>query len=154
MKIIVDADACPVVGIVERLAKENKIPVILLCDTSHIMNSTYSKVITVAKGTDAVDFKIITVGMKGDLVVTQDYGVAAMALGKGMLAIHQSGMEYTQNNIDRLLFERHMAKAVRLGHTGKGRKTHIKGPSKRTNEDDFEFEKSLKALLDRIKDTF
>ena len=147
MKIIIDGDACPVVGIVERLAKENKIPVILLCDTSHIMKSQYSQVITVDKGNDAVDFKIISVGNKGDLVVTQDYGVAAMALGKGMFAVHQSGMEFTQLNIDRLLFERHLAKESRNNHKGKGKKNHSKGPSKRTTEDDLEFEKSFRVIL-------
>lgn len=91
MQIFVDADACPVVGIVEKIAKEHKVPVILLCDTNHVLSSDYSEVIVVGAGADAVDYKLINICHKGDIVVSQDYGVAAMALGKGAYAIHQSG---------------------------------------------------------------
>ena len=145
MKIVIDGDACPVVSIVEKIARSKNIPVLLLCDTSHVMHSDYCQVLTVGKGTDAVDFMIIQKGEPGDVVVTQDYGVAAMALGKKMYGIHQSGMEYTNENIDRLLFERHMAKKAR-----KSSKSHSKGPKKRTSEDDEQFEQQLLRLLDRI----
>lgn len=90
MQILVDADACPVVGIVEKLARERKIPVILLCDTNHVLNSEYSEVRVIGAGADAVDFALVSLCRKGDIVVTQDYGVAAMALGKGAYGIHQS----------------------------------------------------------------
>ena len=83
MKIYVDADACPVVAIVEQIAKEYEIPVTLLCDTNHVLYSDYSEVVTVGAGADAVDFKLVSLCHKGDIVVTQDYGVAAMILGKG-----------------------------------------------------------------------
>ena len=83
MKIFVDADACPVVGIVEELAKKYTILVTLLCDTNHVISSDYSEVIVVGAGADAVDYKLISMCHKGDMVVSQDYGVAAMALGKG-----------------------------------------------------------------------
>ncbi len=83
MRILVDADACPVVRIVEKKAERYDIPVVLLCDTNHILQSDYSEVITVGAGADAVDFKLVNICQKGDLVVTQDYGVAAMILGKG-----------------------------------------------------------------------
>ena len=82
MKIYVDADACPVVAIVEQIAKEYEIPVTLLCDTNHVLYSDYSEVVTVGAGADAVDFKLVSLCHKGDIVVTQDYGVAAMILGK------------------------------------------------------------------------
>ena len=91
MQIFVDADACPVVGIVESLAEKYNIPTTLLCDTNHVLYSDYSDVIIVGAGTDAVDYKLISICHKGDIVVSQDYGVAAMALGKGAYAIHQSG---------------------------------------------------------------
>ena len=77
--------------------------VVLLCDTNHILTSDYSEVIVVGAGADAVDYRLISICHKGDIVVSQDYGVAAMALGKGAYAIHQSGMWYTENNIDKLL---------------------------------------------------
>ena len=80
MKILVDADACPVVRIVEKVAKDRRIPVVLLCDTNHVLNSEYGEVKVIGAGADAVDFALITECKKGDVVVTQDYGVAAMAL--------------------------------------------------------------------------
>ena len=103
MQIFVDADACPVVAIVERIAKENSVPVTLLCDTNHVLSSAYSEVVVVGAGADAVDYKLISICHKGDIVVSQDYGVAAMALGKGAYAIHQSGKWYTNDNIDQML---------------------------------------------------
>lgn len=103
MQIFVDADACPVVAIVERIAKENSVPVTLLCDTNHVLSSDYSEVVVVGAGADAVDYKLISICHKGDIVVSQDYGVAAMALGKGAYAIHQSGRWYTNDNIDQML---------------------------------------------------
>lgn len=95
MEIFVDADACPVVSIVEMIAKKYGIEVTLLCDTNHVLSSDYSKVLVVGAGADAVDYKLISVCRKGDVVVSQDYGVAAMALSKGAYAIHQSGKWYT-----------------------------------------------------------
>ena len=73
MQIYVDADACPVVGIVEEIAEKYKIPVTLLCDTNHVLYSEYSDVIVVGEGADAVDYKLIGVCHKGDIVVSQDY---------------------------------------------------------------------------------
>lgn len=123
MRILIDADACPVVRITERVAKEKGIPVTLLCDTNHVLQSDYSEVITVGAGADAVDFKLVSICQKGDLVVTQDYGVAAMILGKGAYGIHQSGKWYTNENIDQMLMERHMAKKARNAK----KKHHLKG---------------------------
>lgn len=142
MKIIIDADACPVIAITERAAKEYNIPLLLVCDTSHEIKSSYGTVITVDKGADSADFRIVQTGSRGDIVITQDYGVASMALGKGMHALHQSGMEYTNENIDRLMFERHMAKKARLSS-----KSHMKGPKKRTKDDDARFEQTLLRML-------
>ena len=143
MKIFVDADACPVVSVVERVAKKYQIPVILLCDTNHVLSSDYSEVVIVGAGADAVDFKLISLCHQGDIVVTQDYGVAAMALGKKAYAIHQSGKWYTDENIDRMLMERHLAKKARRGSS----KNHLKGPRKRTPEDDQRFEESFEKLV-------
>ena len=145
MKIYVDADACPVVRIVEKLAKEYDIPCILLCDTNHVLHSEYSEVVIVGAGADAVDFKLISLILRGDICVTQDYGVAAMALGKGCYAIHQSGKWYTNENIDQMLMERHLAKKARRST----KKHHLKGPAKRTAEDDLRFEESLEKMIQK-----
>lgn len=143
MKIFVDADACPVVDIVEDIATKYNILVTLLCDTNHVLTSDYSEVIVVGAGTDAVDYKLISICHRGDIVVTQDYGVAAMALGKGAYAIHQSGKWYTDENIDQMLMERHLNKKARRASS----RNHIKGPRKRTDEDDQRFAESFEKLL-------
>ncbi|HKM34340.1 MAG TPA: YaiI/YqxD family protein [Lachnospiraceae bacterium] len=147
MQILVDADACPVVGIVERIAQQNSISCTLLCDTNHVLSSYYSEVKIIGAGADAVDYALINICHKHDIVVSQDYGVAAMALGKGAYAIHQSGKWYTNDNIDQMLMERHIAKKARMG---KG-KHHLKGPSKRTDEDDKRFEESFIRLIEKAK---
>lgn len=143
MQIYVDADACPVVHIVEQIAEKHQMPVTLLCDTNHVLTSDYSEVIIVGAGADAVDFKLISLCHQGDIIVTQDYGVAAMALGKKAYAIHQSGKWYTDENIDRMLMERHLAKKARRGSS----KNHLKGPHKRSAEDDRRFAESFEKLL-------
>lgn len=143
MKIFVDADACPVVDIVEDIATKYNIPVTLLCDTNHVLTSDYSEVVVVGAGADAVDYKLISICHRGDIVVTQDYGVAAMSLGKGAFAIHQSGKWYTNENIDQMLMERHLNKKARRASS----RNHIKGPRKRTDEDDQRFAESFEKLL-------
>ena len=148
MQIFVDADACPVVGIVETIAEKYNISTTLLCDTNHILYSDYSEVIIVGAGADAVDYKLISICHKGDVVVTQDYGVAAMALGKGAYAIHQSGKWYTNENIDQMLMERHLNKKARRS----SHKNHMKGPRRRTEEDDVRFAQSFEKLVAGFKD--
>ena len=143
MTVLIDADACPVTHIAESISKKHGIPCILLCDTNHILESDYSEVRTIGAGADAVDFALINLCHKGDLVVTQDYGVAAMALGKCAYAIHQSGRWYTNDNIDELLMQRHLTKKARMA----SHKNHLKGPAKRTNEDDQRFADSFERLI-------
>ena len=148
MQIFADADACPVVGIVEKVAKEHNLPVTLLCDTNHVLSSDYSEVIVVGAGADAVDYKLISICHRGDIVVSQDYGVAAMALGKGAYAIHQSGKWYTNENIDQMLMERHLNKKARRVSG----KNLLKGPRKRTAEDDEHFRASFEKMIHMVMD--
>ena len=143
MQIFVDADACPVVDIVETIAEKYNIKTTLLCDTNHVLYSDYSEVIVVGAGADAVDYKLISLCHRGDIVVSQDYGVAAMALGKAAYAIHQPGRWYTDENIDRMLMERHLTKKARRS----SHKNHIKGPKKRTEEDDERFAQSFEKMI-------
>lgn len=147
MKILVDADACPVKHIIERIAIEFKIPVIMVIDTSHILQSNYSEIVQVSKAPDAVDIALINRTAAGDIVVTQDYGVASMALGKKAYAINQNGRYYTEDNIDRLMFERHIAKKQRRA----GNKTS--SLKKRTKENDSHFEESFLQLCLRLKES-
>jgi len=144
MKILVDADACPVKEIIEDIAVKWKLPVIMLTDTSHILTSDYSEIILVSKAPDAVDFALINRTSKGDIVVTQDYGVAAMALGRGAYAIHPGGKIYTDNNIEVMLMERDIAKQCR--RAGERIKGHA---SKRTTADDANFIASFTKLCQK-----
>lgn len=148
MRIFIDADACPVVHIAEKTAKKYSVPVTLLCDTNHIMFSDYSEVKTVSAGADAVDFALVNLCAAGDIVITQDYGVAAMALGRGAYCIHQSGMWFTKDNIDGLLNQRAAAAKARRASG----KNHFKGPKKRTAEDDRRFEESFEKLVRKALD--
>ena len=137
MQILVDADACPVKQIIVKLAKQRNIPVIMLIDTSHELNDGYSRIITVDKDADSVDYALMGLLKREDIVVTQDFGLAAMVIGKGAKALNQNGLIFTDKNMDRLLMERHIGQKVRRG----GGRT--KGPAKRTKEDDVRFEEAL-----------
>lgn len=141
MKILIDADGCPVVDITVNIASINKTECIILCDTSHIFERVGVKTITVSKGADSVDFALVNLVENGDIVVTQDYGLAAMCLARKAAVINQNGREYTDDNIEALLFERHTAKKIR--NSG-GR---LKGPSKRTTEQDEAFRRKLTSLI-------
>lgn len=143
MEIYVDADACPVIYIVEEIAKEFGVKTTLLSDTSHVLTSNYSEIKIIGKGADAVDFALISMCKRGDVVVTQDYGVAAMALGKGAYAIHQSGKLYTNDNIDLMLMERHINKKSRRANP----RSHQKGTHKRTDKDNLSFYEAFKKLI-------
>ena len=146
MHIYVDADACPVVRQTEELAQKYGVAVTLLCDTNHVLRSDYSEVKVIGAGADAVDLALVNLCQTGDLVVTQDYGVAAMALGKKAYAVHQNGWQYTNENIERLLMERHFAKKARRASG----KHHLKGPRKRSEDDDLEYRGKLEQLLVRL----
>ncbi len=141
MKVLVDADACPVKEIIEKTAMEFELPVMMFIDTSHILSSDYSEIILVSQSPDAVDFALINKTKKGDIVVTQDYGVAAMALGRGAYAIHYNGKRFTDHNIEQLLMERDIAKRCRRnGERIRGHK------GKRTTQDDIQFGNSFTRL--------
>ena len=144
MKIIVDADACPVKDIIKQVAVKYSIPVIMVCDTSHILSDDYCKVITVDKFADSADIYLINLAQSGDLVITQDYGVAALAIGKGAYALSNNGMEFNDGNMDKLLFERFLGKKARRA----GQRT--KGPGKRTEEDNRNFLEGLLKILESI----
>ena len=143
IKLLIDADGCPVVDIAVGLARKHDIECLILCDTAHEFRKEGAHTITVSKGADSVDFALVNLVQKGDVVVTQDYGLAAMCLAKGAVPINQNGMIYTSDNIDALLHQRHTAQKIRRGG---GR---LKGPPKRGAEQNRAFEEALTAILER-----
>ena len=100
MEILIDADGCPVVDQTIRIAEKNGIHVTILCDTSHEFSREEARTITVSKGADSVDFALVNAVKAGDIVVTQDYGLAAMCLARNALPMNQAAMRNTGENND------------------------------------------------------
>ena len=141
MKVLIDADGCPVVDITIQIAHTYALECIIISDTSHAFIKAGVQTITVSQGRDSADFELIKRANDSDIVVTQDYGLAAMCLAKRARPINQDGKIYTDENIDFLLNERYIAGMVR--RVG-GR---MKGKSKRSKVQNDEFVEALKALI-------
>ena len=141
MTLYIDADACPVVDIALGACKDYQIPVVLVCDVNHVMQREGAQTLYVEKGSDSADLRIANLAGKGDIVLTQDYGLATLALARGAKALNQNGLIFTADNIDALLLSRHTAARIRRGG---GR---LKGPPKRTPDMDDAFLKALTRLL-------
>lgn len=139
--VLIDADGCPVVDIAIRLCRPRCIPVLILCDTAHRIERDGADTLVFDKGTDSVDFALVNRVRPGDIVITQDYGLAGMCLARSARVLNQNGMEYTAENIDGLLETRYQNK--KLLRAGK----HPKGPAKRTKEQDIDFERELERVL-------
>ena len=144
MRIVIDADGCPVVRIAVDCAKRHGLEAVIVCDSAHYFNIDGAETITVTKGADSADFRIVNMISRGDIVVTQDYGLAAMALARNARVLNQNGMVYHDSNIDSLLLARHTARKIR---NAGGR---LKGPSKRAKEQDEAFLISLEKIISQI----
>lgn len=144
MRILIDADGCPVVDIALAAAGKYGAEAIILCDTAHEIRREGAQTIVVSKGADSVDFALVNLAKKGDIAVTQDYGLAAMCLAKNCTVLDQDGMLYTQDNIDALLLARHTAGKIRRSG---GR---LKGKPKRSPQQDLKFREALEQLLRRV----
>jgi len=141
MTIFIDADGCPVVSIAIECAKSYGIETIIVCDSAHHFDYPSVRTITVTKGADSADFRIVNMISAGDIVITQDYGLAAMCLSRRGIVINQNGFVYTDENIDSMLLARHTARKIR---NAGGR---LKGPSKRTRDMDAAFRRTLENIL-------
>lgn len=140
-RVLIDADGCPVVDEAVAAAARMHWACLILCDTSHSIERAGARTLVVSKGADSVDFALVNLACPGDVVVTQDYGLAAMCLARGARVLDQNGMAYTADNIDALLLARHTAKKIR---SSGGR---LKGPAKRTAAQDRAFSEALLRLL-------
>ena len=141
MRVLIDADACPVTDIAVKLCLKHGIPCLLLCDTAHACYKDGAETLIFDKGADSVDFALVNRTQTGDIVITQDYGLASMCLGRNVRVLHQDGWEYTLDNISGLMEQRHANKKHRLAG---GR---VKGPAKRTKQQDEAFQKALQQML-------
>lgn len=141
MKVLIDADACPVTDIAVRLCRRYGAACYLLCDTAHTMHKEGATTLVFDKGSNSVDFALVNRAAPGDIVITQDYGLASMCLARTQYVLHQDGWLYSMDNISGLMEQRHIARKHR---SAGGR---FKGPSKRTPQQDAAFEKVLTELL-------
>lgn len=142
-RILIDADGCPVVDETIAVCKKYNLECLILCDTAHHFDKKGATTHIFSKGADSVDFALINMLKKGDIVVTQDYGLAGMCLAMTARVLNQDGQEYTNDNIDGMLFMRHTAKKIRKsGH-------RLKGNSKRTPQQDKAFIESLTSILNK-----
>jgi len=142
MRIIIDGDACPqhVKEICEQAAKDYGIELIIVVDIDHYIVSDF-QIIIVEQSRDSVDYKIVQIFKEGDILVTQDYGLASLVIGKATAIIHTAGYFINKNNIDSLLQSRYISERIRK----QGGKT--KGPAKRKKEQDDNFRKCLYKVL-------
>ncbi len=147
MTIYIDADACPVTKLAVKIAKKFCIKCIIICDTSHVITENVTETIIVSKSNDSVDFVLVNLIQKGDIAITQDYGLACMCLGKGAYIMNQNGLEYTNENIVYLMETRNEAKRLRM------RGIHLKGPKPRNKEQDAVFERNFTKLIERLLET-
>lgn len=149
MKVIVDADACPVKDIIIKETGDRQVPVVLGSSLSHYSTQElpdHVRAVYVEAGPDAADFKVVQLAAAGDIVVTQDYGLASLLLPKGCTVLHHKGFEYDARNIDHLLETRYMGSMIRKG----GGRT--KGPKPFSKEDKEAFLKLFRQKIGRTVD--
>ncbi|MGL4335759.1 MAG: YaiI/YqxD family protein [Turicibacter sp.] len=144
MSVFIDADACPVVNETIKIAKRFNLEITIICDMAHVIEKKGAKTIVVSTGADSVDFKLVNLVSPNDIVVTQDYGLAAMVLSRKGKVINQNGMIYSDGNIEQLLQSRYVAQKIR--NEG-GR---LKGPKKRNLEQTRAFEEMFAQLCQSV----
>lgn len=148
MKLFVDADACPVKEIIIGCAKKYGLKVVMVCDVAHTLfyPEDFVTIVTVDQGADSADLAIANRIQAGDICVTQDYGLASLLLAKKAVVLHPNGFFYTQETIERMLFERHISREMRRRKKSRG--GHIR---KRTKEDDEKFLAALERAIQKSK---
>lgn len=148
MKIIVDADACPK-GVLQACLQKGlqyNVEVWTIASFNHNILSDHH--IIVGNASQETDLKVLNLTHGGDVIITQDWGLAAMILGKGAKCMSPDGREYQSHTMDFMLEERELkAKYRRSG----GR---TKGPKKRTAESDKKFAANLERILQQGKDQY
>jgi len=147
MKILIDADASPVKNEVIELARDYQLTVTLVSSIAHYSDDVYPDFVDtvyVEKGAEQADYKIVALTEPGDIIVTQDYGLASLLLPKGCYVVHHKGYEYTSDNIDALLQSRYLSALQRQS----GQRT--KGPRPFTDADRKQFKAFFEEFLQNL----
>lgn len=144
MKILVDADACPVKEQIIACAETHDISVVMVADVAHTFfyPQPFISVVTVDQGADSADIVLANRTASGDICITADYGLASLLLAKNATVLHPNGFFFTTENIDRMLFERHISRELRRHKKNRG--VHIR---KRTKDDDEKFLAALEKAI-------
>jgi uncharacterized protein YaiI (UPF0178 family) len=146
-KIVVDADACPVKAEIIKAAGQFGAQVLMVASFDHrLSESPGVTVVQVDRSDQSVDLYIANHLRAGDILVTQDFGLAAIGLGKRAIALSNRGQTYTESTIDFLLERRH--ESAKQRRNGK----HSKGPKPFTQEDRHNFLQCLTKVLAHLQD--
>ena len=121
------------------LGRKYNIPVWTVASFDHKIESDHP--IIVGNDSQEADIKIMNLTETGDVVITGDWGLAAMVVGKGAKCLSPMGKEFHQENMEFLLEEREAKAKFRRG----GGRT--RGPKKRTSQDDERFASCLEKIL-------
>lgn len=144
MKLFIDGDGSPVKDAAIAVAYTFSIPVVIVTSIDHYSTKEYTgqvQFVYVDQGADAADYRIVQLIQAKDILITQDYGLAALVLPKGVRVLHHLGYEYTKETIDGLLEQRYFSAKIRKSGE------HTKGPKPFTKEDSEAFKKALTTLL-------
>ncbi len=141
MKVIIDADACPITKIATKICSDNNIECILVCDDSHVITDDYAKVIVVEKSSDSADYKIVSLTKETDIVLTNDYGLSALALARKCVVMDFNGKLISEFLIDSMLAQRAFSAKLRKS------KVRVKGPKKRSADLDEKFKINFTKLV-------
>lgn len=145
MQVYIDADGCPVINLTVEIARSYDLEITIVADYAHEFQAAeHVHVVFCDQGKDSVDFAILRLAHKKDIVITQDYGLATLLLAKGCYVISQNGMLYQDGNMEQLLNQRHMSAKIRKKDKHSG---HMK---KRTKEDDKAFAKAFSVLCEEV----
>lgn len=147
MKILVDADACPVKEIIIKQAQKFELKVLLVSSISHFSTKELPdgvERIWVDKGSDEADFKIMKLAYPKDIIVTQDYGLASILLPKKCRVLHHDGYEYTEKSIQKLVDGRHLSAQMRRQMS----RSKVKSMDPFADESQYDFEELLVRVID------
>ena len=144
MQILIDADACPVVDIAIVAGLRYRVKCALFCDTSHDIRRSGAITVVVDKAAEHTPVALSRCAAKDDIVITQDYDLAALCLGRGAKVLHHDGWEYTSENIEELLMQRQQEMEARA------KRVRTRREKPRTADQDRAFASALDSLLRKI----
>lgn len=141
MKVVIDGDGSPIIGITESICKSAGIEMVVVKNFETMLSLNWGSIVEVDKSRDRADFILVNLLKKGDLAISADYGLVAMALSKGARVLSPSGFEINNESILGHLERRHENRKDRINS-----RKYTKH-RKRNNQDDERYIHALKSML-------